>query len=251
MDKEIRNRIQRATQAARALLEREYAEQLGGVFDIRADGTIAKNPGNHLDAEQRVLRNKLVAAVDHQAAGGLEPPEAVASYLREAAFTMLNRFVALKMFEARGLVLECVWHGEQSVGFKEFTRLAPGLVQLPDHGYRMYIESLFDEIGREVRVLFDRREPASLLRPKKAEKDASPFLMTRFFGFLPCDATGRLVRPIRGHETRKQSPRAQAVSAASCGKRRYHVVYQFANDRRALLASSALDLCVQTHQPQR
>ena len=29
VDKETRNRIQRATQAARALLEREYAEQLG------------------------------------------------------------------------------------------------------------------------------------------------------------------------------------------------------------------------------
>ena len=39
------------------------------------------------------------------------------------------------------------------------------LVQLPDNGYRLYIESLFDEIGREVRGLFDRRDPASLLWP--------------------------------------------------------------------------------------
>jgi uncharacterized repeat protein (TIGR01451 family) len=41
VDKDVRNRIQKATQSARALLEREYAEQLGGVFDIRVDGTIA------------------------------------------------------------------------------------------------------------------------------------------------------------------------------------------------------------------
>ena len=40
-------------------------------------------------------------------------------------------------------------------------------MQLPDHGYRVYIESLFDEIGREVRVLFDRRDPASLLWPRR------------------------------------------------------------------------------------
>ena len=134
MDKEIRNHIQRATQAARTLLEHEYAEQLEGTFDIRLNGVIAAEPGEHLDASQRVLRTKLVAAVDHLGAGGLKKAEAVASYLREAAFTTLNRFVALKMLEARELVQECISHGEQSAGFKEFTGLAPGLVQVPDHG---------------------------------------------------------------------------------------------------------------------
>jgi hypothetical protein len=167
MDKEIRNRIQRATQAARMLLEREYAEQLSGIFDIRADGTITTEPGSHLDAEQRVLRNKLVAAVDHRRAGGLKPADAVASYQREAAFTMLNRFVALKMLEARGLVQECISRGDQSAGFKEFTGLAPGLVQVADHGYRLYIESIFDDVGREVRVLFDRRDSAGILWPRR------------------------------------------------------------------------------------
>jgi len=167
MDKDTRNRIQRATQAARALLEREYAEQLGGIFDIRLDGSIAAEPGSHLNAEQRVVRNKLVAAVDHRRASGLTPAEAVAGYRREAAFTTLNRFVALKMLEARGLVQECVSRGDQAAGFKEFIGLAPGLVQVPDHGYRLYLESLFDEIGREVRVLFDRRDPAALLWPRR------------------------------------------------------------------------------------
>lgn len=167
MNKEIRNRIQRATQAARALLELEYAEQLEGVFDIRLDGTIAAEPGEHLDAAQRVLRTKLVTAAEHQRASGMTKADAVAAYLREAAFTTLNRFVALKMLEARELVQECISRGDQSAGFKEFTGLAPGLVQLSDHGYRVYIESLFDEIGREVRVLFDRRDPASLLWPRR------------------------------------------------------------------------------------
>ena len=167
MDKDTRNRIQRATQAARALLEREYSEQLGGVFDIRVDATVHPEPGSHLDARERVLRTKLVDAVDHQRAGGLKPPEAVASYLREAAFTMLNRFVALKMLEARGLVLESVSRGDRSAGFKEFTGLAPSLLLAADHGYRLYIEAIFDEIGREVRVLFDRRDPAGLLWPRR------------------------------------------------------------------------------------
>jgi hypothetical protein len=167
MDKGTRNAIQRSTQAARSLLERELSEQLEGIFDIRLDGTIAPEPGAHLDDLQKLTRKKLVAAVEHHAAFGQTRSEAVRAYLREAAFTTLNRFVALKMLEARKLVQECISRTEQSSGFNEFTGLAPGLVQLPDHGYRVYLESLFDEIGQEVGVLFDRRDPAGLLWPRR------------------------------------------------------------------------------------
>ena len=167
MDRDTRNRIQRATQDARRLLEREYAEQLEGLFDVHLDGTVAPAAGAHLDAAQQVLRGKLVAAVAHRRSAGAKPAEAVSDYLREAAFTTLNRFVALKMLEARGLVQECISNLEQSSGFREFTGLAPGLAETADHGYRLYVESLFDEVGREVGVLFDRRDPASLLWPRR------------------------------------------------------------------------------------
>jgi hypothetical protein len=163
MDKTTRNLIQKATQDARRLIEKEYAEQLERTFDILSDGTIIGEPGAHLDAAQRLTREMIIAAVEHDHAKGTSPAESVATYLREAAFKTLNRFVALKMLEARGLVQECISKGEQSSGFKEFTGLAPGLTSIPDHGYRIYIESLFDEIGREVGVLFDRSDPASLL----------------------------------------------------------------------------------------
>lgn len=167
MDRTSRNRIQRATQEARALLERDYAEQLEGTFDIRRDGTVANGPGPHLSAEQRLIRSKLVAAVTHLRSASLAREEAVASYLRESAFTTLNRFVALKMLEARGLFQECISRGFDSSGFREFTGLVPGILQRQEDGYRLYIESLFDEVGREVRVLFDRRDPAGLLWPRR------------------------------------------------------------------------------------
>ena len=69
------------------------------------------------------------------------------------------------MLEARGLTQECISKGEQSSGFKEFCGLAPGLAELADKGYRLYIESLFDELSTEIKVLFDRQSPASLLWP--------------------------------------------------------------------------------------
>jgi hypothetical protein len=65
VDKDTRNGIERATQAARGLIEQDFADQLAGVFDIRLDGTRAAEPGSHLDAAQRAVRRKLMAAVEH------------------------------------------------------------------------------------------------------------------------------------------------------------------------------------------
>jgi hypothetical protein len=172
VEKETRNTIERATQRVRSILENDFAEQLQGAFDVMPDGRVGEQPGSHLTGAQRALRARIVAAIEHKRAQGMTPSEAVADHLRDSAFTTLNRFVALKMLEARGLVQECVSKGEASSGFaNEFCGLAPGL-KLPDgSGYRIYIESIFDELSTEVKVLFDRRDPASALWPRKAAFD--------------------------------------------------------------------------------
>jgi hypothetical protein len=167
VEKETRQRLERLTQQARRLLEQEFREQLEGRYDILLDGRIPLAPGAHLSPRERVLWDKLVAAVAHKRSQGITAAAAVAAYLREAAFHTLNRFVALKMLEARKLVQECVSRGEDSAGFKEFIALAPGLVALPDKGYRLYVETIFDEIAQEVRALFDRRDAATLLWPRR------------------------------------------------------------------------------------
>src|SRR6202012_5701769 len=111
---------------------------------------------------------RVFAAIEHKPPGGVSPAAAPPDYLRDAAFTTLNRFVAFKMLEARELVQECITKGEQSAGYREFCGMAPGLPLLPDGaGYRLYIESLFDELSTEVKVLFDRRDPSSVLWPKR------------------------------------------------------------------------------------
>jgi hypothetical protein len=167
MDQDTRNKLQRATQQVRRILEQEFAEQLEGTFDVLPDGKILPEPGMHLDARQRLTRQKLVEAIEHIKAGGKSSQEAVDEYTREAAFTFLNRFVALRMLEARGMLQECVSKGDASSGFKEFCGLAPGLSSLDDGGYRLYLECLFDELSVEVKVLFDRRDTASLLWPRR------------------------------------------------------------------------------------
>jgi hypothetical protein len=168
VDKETRTAIERATQRARKLLEVDFAEQLEGTYDVLASGQIASSGGPHLTARQRLLREKIVAAVEHKRAAGMKSAEAVADYLRDTAFTALNRFVALKMLEARDLVQECISKGDQSSGYREFCLGAPAIALLPNGiGYRLYLECIFDELSTEVKVLFDRRDVASVLWPRR------------------------------------------------------------------------------------
>src|SRR6202521_5539626 len=171
MDKATRNAIERATQQARKLLDEDFSSQLEGAFDVLRSGVIASKSGAHLPAHQQSQRDKIVAAIEHKRAAGMTAVEAVSDYVRDAAFTTLNRFVALKMMEARELVQECITKGEQSAGYREFCGMAPGLSLLPDGaGYRLFVESLFDELSTEMKVLFDRRDAASVLWPKRDRK---------------------------------------------------------------------------------
>jgi hypothetical protein len=172
MDKETRNLLFNTTQAIRRLLEEEFSLQLEGTFDVHADGRVAEQPGSQLSAAERLVRCRIVEAIQHRLAVGESAAEAVRGFQSEAVFTFLNRLAALKMMEARALVLPCVSQGDQSQGFKEFSGLAPGLIELPDKGYRLYLECLFDEIGREVGVLFDRTDAASQLWPRRKALEA-------------------------------------------------------------------------------
>jgi hypothetical protein len=167
VEKQLRNAIGVAAQKLRKTVEEEYFEQLEGVFDVHRDGKIAAVPGAHLSPSERVIRSKIIGALQYHRSSGLDHAEAVARFVRDAAFTTLNRFVALKMLEARELVQQCVSGGPDSSGYREFVGLAPGVASLPARtGYRLYLESLFDELGTEVKVLFDRRDAASLLWPR-------------------------------------------------------------------------------------
>lgn len=167
MEKEVRNLLASTTLAVRRLLEEEFARQIEGTFDIFPDGRVSEGPSEILTAEQCFIRDKIVASIERRRAKGESEEEAVYATMRECAFTFLNRLAAFKMMESRGLVQECVSRGAESSGFKEFTGLAPGLAMLPDKGYRLYLECLCDEIGREVGVLFNRNDSASLLWPAR------------------------------------------------------------------------------------
>ena len=88
--------------------------------------------------------------------------------VREQAFTILNRLCALRMAEARGLLIESIAKGYQSKGFQLYQRLAGTALGETGACYRQFIFSVFDEFAVDLPVLFDRFSPQGRLFPREA-----------------------------------------------------------------------------------
>lgn len=169
MDNALRNSIRTMVVKCRHLLEHDLALQLEGTYGIHADDTV-EPLGNllHLDALGRANRQAIEAAIAHEAAAGMRRHDAVDRYIRESAYTFLNRIAALKLMEhpRQALIQPSIGDGDHSKGFQQFSLLSPEAIRAqPDGGYRLYLELLFDDLSQALGTLFDRTLPTSILFP--------------------------------------------------------------------------------------
>jgi len=170
-DQTTRNRLQRFVNDARKVQEEEFTRQLQNDYGLDPSSGIITPLENlrHLNDAQRetarILRDTLAhycASQEADAQTGLE------RIVREQAFTVLNRLAALRMAEARGLLIESVGNGYQAKGFQLYARLAgAGLGETGD-AYRVYLFSVFDELAQDLPGLFDRYSPQGRLFPREA-----------------------------------------------------------------------------------
>jgi type I restriction-modification system DNA methylase subunit len=170
-DQSTRNRLQRFVNDARKVQEEEFTRQLQNDYGLDpTSGTITPLENlRHLNDAQRetarILRDTLAhycASQEADAQTGLE------RIVREQAFTVLNRLAALRMAEARGLLIESVGNGYQAKGFQLYARLAgTGLGETGD-AYRVYLFSVFDELAQDLPGLFDRYSPQGRLFPRES-----------------------------------------------------------------------------------
>jgi hypothetical protein len=174
-DQTTRNRLQRFVSDARALLTEEFSRQLQkdyGMDPTSGEVTELDRLG-HLDDARletaRLLREILTHYLASELAKGQQAQkDALQRILREQAFTVLNRLAALRMMEARGLLLESVGNAYQSKGFQLYVRLAGHALGDTGDTYRVYLLSLFDEFLSDLGVLFDRYSPQGRLFPREA-----------------------------------------------------------------------------------
>src|SRR5262245_2603972 len=171
-DQTIRSRLQRFVSDARESLTAEFTRQLQHEYGIDpATGEIADLARlTHLDDTRRetarLLRDTLTHYLATSPSGGEK--ETIERIVREQAFTVLNRLVALRMLEARGLLIESVSRGYQSRGFQLYQRLAGSALGETGDAYRCYLFSLFDEFSLDLAVLFDRFSPQGRLFPRES-----------------------------------------------------------------------------------
>ena len=174
-DDATRSRLQRFVGAARALLTDEFSHQLQqdyGLDPSTGDAAGLDSLG-HLDDRRletaRILREILAHYLAADMATGTAARRTVLDRIvREQAFTILNRLAALRMMEARGILIESVAKGYQSRGFQLYQRVANGALGETGEAYRCFLLSVFDTFAADLPALFDRHAPQGRLFPREA-----------------------------------------------------------------------------------
>ena len=170
-DQSTRNRLQRFVNDARRVLEEEFTRQLQNDYgmDPNAGSVTELASLRHINDAQRETARILRDTLAHYCAGGdMNATQGLDRIVREQAFTVLNRLAALRMAEARGLLVESVGNGFQAKGFQLYARLAgTGLGETGD-AYRVYLFSVFDELAQDLPGLFERYSPQGRLFPREA-----------------------------------------------------------------------------------
>lgn len=171
-DQATRNRLARFVSDARNLLTEEFTRQLQHEYGLDpASGTVT--PPEKLTAlddtrweTASILRETMAYYLEGKSGTSRERKAVLDRILREQAFTVLNRICALRLAEARGLILQAVGGGYQSQGFQLYARLAGPALGETGEVYRSYLFSLFDEMAVELPPLFDRYNPEGRLFPR-------------------------------------------------------------------------------------
>ena len=172
-DSTTRNKLQRMVAACRRLLTEEFDDQLQSLYGIYADEgrilDLAKL--THLDDDHYQVAILLRDRIEHIRSGLASEKNAVSEAIRrvqrEQAFTLLNRFAALRMAEERGLVQECVAQGLKSKGFQVFETVTRSGLGSAYERYHVFIRCMFDELSLDLGVLFDQFSPFGLLFPRE------------------------------------------------------------------------------------
>lgn len=170
-DQPTRNRLQRFVNEARRGLEEEFTRQLQNDYGMDpVSGTVADLASlRHISADQRETARILRETLAHYTASGeMTTRQGLDRIVREQAFTIINRLAALRMAEARAILIESVGNGFQAKGFQLYARLAgAGLGETGD-AYRVYLLSIFDELALDLPGLFDRYSPQGRLFPRES-----------------------------------------------------------------------------------
>jgi len=166
-----RDALERAVLRGRQVLEADLAEAAEGRFGIYRDGNLDAEQALRLPPGELRDRREVVEVIAHLRREGETAEAAVGRLVREAAFTHLNRLIAIRVAEAIGLLPPSLARGKASQGFRDVLEVAPLLAADGTGGYWTYLRLCGDELAADAPVLFDPRNPLLALAPSPAALD--------------------------------------------------------------------------------
>ena len=179
MDSSVRTKLHDLTLKARGMLTEEVRELLEGVYGLGPDGTEVMPALG--EPEVHETREKLEAFLADEAETGLRGKVAVDRLVGEVAYTHLNRLVAFKMLEARGLIRGTLdklhvsnaflfYLNDHQEDYELYTRgdhPKDRLGEGPrDIAYRRFLLDQCSRLAEEIRSLFDPDDLPSRLFPR-------------------------------------------------------------------------------------
>jgi hypothetical protein len=156
---EQRALLERLVQNSRAWLEDDLASTLAGRYGIDPDGRIEAETQLTLTNAEATVRADLVEIIDHLRSDGENQVGSVDRLVREAAFTHLNRLVAVRVAEAIGLLPETIAKGTAGRGFRDFSEIAPTIATTEWGRFAAFVRLCADELAADLPALFDPRNP--------------------------------------------------------------------------------------------
>jgi hypothetical protein len=178
--------LRKFTLEAREKLATEASELLLQIYGLDPNGQFIsprQRPALSRVAGAMETRNRLEKLFADEQEAGLTPAEAHHKFVKEVAFTHLNRLVALKLLEARKLIRGAIDRFHDSNGFKFYLASHESDLKLfeqgsmpqddlgegpSDRAYRNFLLWQHGELAKEIKVLFDQDNlPSRLfLRPR-------------------------------------------------------------------------------------
>ena len=155
----LRSVLERVVQGARVWVEEDLVSSLVGRFGVHASGRLEPVSALSLSAAELAVRADLIDIVEFLRAEGEGEAGSVERLVREAAFTQVNRLVAVRVAEAVGVLPETMGKGVLSSGFKDFSELAPLVADTEWGRFAAFVRLCADELARDVPALFDPRNP--------------------------------------------------------------------------------------------
>jgi len=138
-------------------------------FGIRGDGSSLEPAKlSHLTSEDLEVRRRLDEAIEKEMGGRLSRKEAVARYVRHVGFTFLNRLAAIRAMEVRGFIKETIIRKDKykgrSLRERDIVEANPSLTL--DEALKKNLVEAFQEVGEQIKVLFDIDDEYSLVFPE-------------------------------------------------------------------------------------